>query len=255
MKLRLPIALLATALSAPSAHGEAAAPCPGNADALGTARVLAVYAASAPRVGRKHFRDTLALAPKEVVLTFDDGPESGTTASVLDTLKRECVRASFFLLGRNALAHPELARRELAEGHTVAHHTFSHPCSTGCRQRQPRPRSTAASRGRHRALWPSRPPAADAVLPFPRFRLLATAARPAGKARDRGFRGRSMGERLEPDVAGAGASTRSRPSRGQSRRNRAVPRYQEADRSDAPALLRTLKSRDYRVVHVVPRPR
>jgi Polysaccharide deacetylase len=90
-------------------------------------RVLAVDAASAPRVGRKHFRDTLALAPKEVVLTFDDGPESGTTASVLDTLKRECVPASFFLLGRNALAHPELARRELAEGHTVAHHTFSHP--------------------------------------------------------------------------------------------------------------------------------
>jgi len=61
------------------------------------------------------------------VLTFDDGPEAGTTARVLDALKRECVRASFFLLGRSALAHPELARRELAEGHTVAHHTFSHP--------------------------------------------------------------------------------------------------------------------------------
>jgi len=61
------------------------------------------------------------------VLTFDDGPLPGTTARVLDALKRECVRASFFLLGRNAAAHPELARRELAEGHTVAHHTFSHP--------------------------------------------------------------------------------------------------------------------------------
>jgi len=36
-------------------------------------------------------------------------------------------RASFFLLGRNALAHPQLARRALSEGHTVAHHTFSHP--------------------------------------------------------------------------------------------------------------------------------
>jgi hypothetical protein len=46
---------------------------------------------------------------------------------VLDTLKRECVRASFFLLGRNALVHQELARRELSEGHTVGHHTFSHP--------------------------------------------------------------------------------------------------------------------------------
>jgi peptidoglycan-N-acetylglucosamine deacetylase len=119
--------VVALALTATAAHGEAAAPCPGNADALGTARILAVDATTAPRVGRKHFRDTLALAPKEVVLTFDDGPESGTTARVLDALKRECVRASFFLLGRSALAHPELARRALAEGHTVAHHTFSHP--------------------------------------------------------------------------------------------------------------------------------
>jgi peptidoglycan-N-acetylglucosamine deacetylase len=62
-----------------------------------------------------------------VVLTFDDGPWPGTTTAVLDALERECVRASFFLLGRNAAAHPELARRELAEGHTVAHHSFHHP--------------------------------------------------------------------------------------------------------------------------------
>src|SRR5262249_20016695 len=70
---------------------------------------------------------TLPLADKEVVLTFDDGPWPGTTPAVLDALKRECVRASFFLLGKNATAHPELARRELAEGHTVAHHSFRHP--------------------------------------------------------------------------------------------------------------------------------
>ena len=101
-------------------------PCPGNPDALTTSRVITVDAASAPRVGRKEFPDTLPLAEMEVVLTFDDGPNPGTTAAVLDALKRECVLATFFLLGRNAAAHPELARRELAEGHTVAHHTFSH---------------------------------------------------------------------------------------------------------------------------------
>ena len=104
-----------------------AAPCPGNADALGTERVLAVTAAATPRVGRKHFPATLPLARKEVVLTFDDGPWPGTTSRVLDTLKHECVKATFFLLGRNAADHPDLARREIAEGHTVAHHSFSHP--------------------------------------------------------------------------------------------------------------------------------
>jgi peptidoglycan-N-acetylglucosamine deacetylase len=101
-----------------------AAPCP--ADALGTGRVLSVER-TVLRVGRKHFPDTLPLAPKEVVLTFDDGPWPATTSRVLDALAHECVRATFFLIGRNASAHPELVRREIAEGHTVAHHSFAHP--------------------------------------------------------------------------------------------------------------------------------
>ena len=104
-----------------------AAPCPGNADALGTERVLKVDAKSTPRVGRKEFPVTLPLAKKELVLTFDDGPWPTTTPKVLDALKHECVLATFFLIGRNVEAHPEIARRELAEGHSLGHHTFSHP--------------------------------------------------------------------------------------------------------------------------------
>jgi len=104
-----------------------AEPCPGNRQALGTERVLEVDAKSMPRLGRKHFPNSLPLARKELVLTFDDGPWPGTTPKVLDALKRECVRATFFLLGRNAVAQPALARRTLAEGHSIGHHTFSHP--------------------------------------------------------------------------------------------------------------------------------
>jgi peptidoglycan/xylan/chitin deacetylase (PgdA/CDA1 family) len=110
--------LLVLACGLPVA-AHAADACPGNADALGTERVLSVSAAAAPRVGRKQFPATL--------LTFDDGPWPGPTAKVLDALKHECVRATFFLLGRNAAANPALARRELAEGHTIGHHTFAHP--------------------------------------------------------------------------------------------------------------------------------
>jgi len=119
-------AIVLAVLAMSTAHAEPA-PCPGNPDALGTARTLVVDAATTPRVGRKHFPQTLPLAPKEVVLTFDDGPEPATTPRVLDALRHECVQASFFLIGRSALAHPELVRRERAEGHTVAHHTFAHP--------------------------------------------------------------------------------------------------------------------------------
>jgi len=105
----------------------ACAACPNNPDALGTERVLTVDPASYPRVGRKHFPLTLPLRAMEVVLTFDDGPEPGSTARVIDALARECVRATFFVLGRSADAHPALVRRALMEGHTVAYHSFAHP--------------------------------------------------------------------------------------------------------------------------------
>ena len=103
-----------------------AAECP-RKDALGTSRVLTVDAAAFPRVGRKSFPQTLPLQDREVVLTFDDGPWPPTDKKILAALAQECVRATFFLIGRNASVHPELVRRIAAEGHTIAHHTFAHP--------------------------------------------------------------------------------------------------------------------------------
>ncbi len=120
--IRPAVALLLAALP----MAALAAPC-SNPDALGTARVLTVDAAATPRVGRKEFAETLPLGPKELVLTFDDGPWPTTTPVVLKALKEQCVQATFFVLGRNVAAHPELVRRALAEGHSVGHHTFSHP--------------------------------------------------------------------------------------------------------------------------------
>lgn len=120
--MRYHLAVLVAAVLAPFAAS--AQSCPPHA--LGTARVIEVDSATTPRVGRKHFPQTLPLQRKELVLTFDDGPVPETTPKVLDALKAECVRATFFLLGRNAEAHPALARRILAEGHSVGHHTYSH---------------------------------------------------------------------------------------------------------------------------------
>jgi peptidoglycan/xylan/chitin deacetylase (PgdA/CDA1 family) len=102
-----------------------AAECP-RKDALGTSRVLTVDAATLPRVGLKSFPQTLPLEDREVVLTFDDGPWPATDAKVLAALARECVRATFFLIGKPASEHPALVKRMAAEGHTVAHHTWSH---------------------------------------------------------------------------------------------------------------------------------
>ncbi|MFZ1951308.1 MAG: polysaccharide deacetylase family protein [Pseudolabrys sp.] len=117
---------LAFAVALAPAAGTAAS-CPGNPDALGTERTIEVDPKSTPRIGRKQFPATLPLHAKELVLTFDDGPWPGTTQKVLNALKSECVRATFFLLGRNVAAHPQVARRALADGHSVGHHSYSHP--------------------------------------------------------------------------------------------------------------------------------
>jgi peptidoglycan/xylan/chitin deacetylase (PgdA/CDA1 family) len=106
--------------------GARAADCP-RSGTLGTSRVLAVDAATTPRVGLKSFPQTLPLDDHEVVLTFDDGPWPATTPRVLAALAHECVHATFFLIGRSASEHPDLVRRIAAEGDTIGHHTWRHP--------------------------------------------------------------------------------------------------------------------------------
>jgi peptidoglycan/xylan/chitin deacetylase (PgdA/CDA1 family) len=119
--------LLRTALVASVAWTAAAlaADCP-RPGALGTSRILAVDPAATPRVGLKSFPQTLPLRDREVVLTFDDGPWPATTPRVLAALAHECVRATFFLIGKPASEHPALVRRIAAEGHTIGHHTWTH---------------------------------------------------------------------------------------------------------------------------------
>jgi peptidoglycan/xylan/chitin deacetylase (PgdA/CDA1 family) len=108
-----------------SSSGAKADDC-ANPDALGTSRVMSVDAATTPRVGLKQFTTSLPLADKEVVLTFDDGPLPAVTDRVLAALAKECVHATFFLIGRNAAAHPDTVRKIVADGHTIGQHTFSH---------------------------------------------------------------------------------------------------------------------------------
>ena len=104
-----------------------AADCPGNPGALGTARTIVVDPAKMPRIGNMSFTQSLPLEPKEVVLTFDDGPQPKNTAIVLDALARECVKATFFLIGSLAKEYPEWVRRQAQGGHTIANHNEHHP--------------------------------------------------------------------------------------------------------------------------------
>ncbi|MGJ4927968.1 polysaccharide deacetylase family protein [Bradyrhizobium sp. HKCCYLS2038] len=108
-------------------HCALAAPagCP-REGTLGTSRVLAVDPTQHPRIGLKSFPDTLPLHDGEVVLTFDDGPSPPMTNKVLAALAKECVQATFFLVGKPASGRAALVKKIAAEGHTIGHHSFTH---------------------------------------------------------------------------------------------------------------------------------
>jgi cellulose synthase/poly-beta-1,6-N-acetylglucosamine synthase-like glycosyltransferase/peptidoglycan/xylan/chitin deacetylase (PgdA/CDA1 family) len=63
----------------------------------------------------------------KLAVTFDDGPDPDWTPKILDILKAKGVRASFFIIGENAEANPDLVQRILDEGHDIGNHTFTHP--------------------------------------------------------------------------------------------------------------------------------
>lgn len=67
-----------------------------------------------------------SLATSNVAFTFDDGPDPVMTPAVLELLARRGARATFFVVGSRAAAHPELVRRIVAEGHAVGSHTYAH---------------------------------------------------------------------------------------------------------------------------------
>jgi peptidoglycan/xylan/chitin deacetylase (PgdA/CDA1 family) len=62
-----------------------------------------------------------------IAMTFDDGPSPGNTTRLLDILKQRNIKVTFFMIGPNVVAHPEIARRALAEGHEIGNHSWTHP--------------------------------------------------------------------------------------------------------------------------------
>jgi peptidoglycan/xylan/chitin deacetylase (PgdA/CDA1 family) len=121
-------ALFASAFWASAAASPALAQeCPGKADALGTSRVLMLGPGEPTRVGSMQYPQSLPLADKEVVLTFDDGPLPPYSNQVLDILAEQCVKVTYFLVGEMARSYPDVVRRIYQEAHTIGTHTEDHP--------------------------------------------------------------------------------------------------------------------------------
>jgi peptidoglycan/xylan/chitin deacetylase (PgdA/CDA1 family) len=101
--------------------------CPGNPDAIGTSRTITVDPATLPRIGNMQYHETVPLNDHEVVITFDDGPIPPSTTRILEILKKNCVKATYFLVGEMADAYPSLVRKIYNDGHTVGSHSQHHP--------------------------------------------------------------------------------------------------------------------------------
>jgi peptidoglycan/xylan/chitin deacetylase (PgdA/CDA1 family) len=121
------LVLAAAGMLALSAGGAAAGDCPGNPRALGVSRTLVVDPKDHVRIGTMSYTETLPLRDKEVVLTFDDGPLPPHTDKILDMLAAECVKATYFIVGAMAKAYPHLVQRAYDEGHTIGTHSMTHP--------------------------------------------------------------------------------------------------------------------------------
>jgi peptidoglycan/xylan/chitin deacetylase (PgdA/CDA1 family) len=110
-----------------AAPAAAADTCPGHPDAIGTSRTIVVDPREHPRIGTMQYSQTLPLRDHEVVLTFDDGPVPRNSNQILQILADNCVKATFFTIGQQALANPEGVRKLAAAGHTIGTHSQHHP--------------------------------------------------------------------------------------------------------------------------------
>src|SRR4051812_47575750 len=112
--------ILACALLAMGSAAANAADCPGGRpDALGISRTIVVDPHEHPKLGTMQYSETLPLNEKEVVLTFDDGPIPRYSDRILEILAADCVKATYFVVGKMAKAYPDGLRRIYAAGHTI----------------------------------------------------------------------------------------------------------------------------------------
>ena len=110
----------------PSAPAAKATDCPGNPNPLGVSRVVEIDTTGGPGFGFQHYKMYDFLNPKEVVLTFDDGPLPNRTTAVLAALNAECTKAIFFSVGKVAAGYPDILHEVAKAGHTVGAHTMDH---------------------------------------------------------------------------------------------------------------------------------
>ncbi|WP_295555020.1 polysaccharide deacetylase family protein [uncultured Hyphomicrobium sp.] len=225
-----------------------AAGCADRADVLGVSRIVEIDTTTGPAFGDQYLKtEPKFLEPGEIVLTFDDGPMRRYTLPILDALDEQCTKATFFSVGRMAIADPATLQEVARRGHTIGTHTWSHKKLSGL---------SAAAMKREFELGLSAVAAATGapIAPFFRFPYLGYSKSSMDYIKSRGvgmfgihvdskdFRTRSPGVVLRNVLAQL------------DHEKKGIILFHDIQPSTAGALsslLTELKTRGYKVVHLV----
>jgi peptidoglycan/xylan/chitin deacetylase (PgdA/CDA1 family) len=96
--------------------------------AAGAAPIASLAIPAEPAVlPRKAAYNSCNVSDNSIAITFDDGPHPQLTPKLLDLLKERGIKATFYVIGKNVEAYPEIAKRIVDEGHEIGNHTWNHP--------------------------------------------------------------------------------------------------------------------------------
>jgi peptidoglycan/xylan/chitin deacetylase (PgdA/CDA1 family) len=218
-----------------------------NPDAIGVSRVIEVDAKGGPWFGAPH-GDRDLLTPGEVVLTFDDGPAPRSTRPILAALAAQCTKATFFMVGEMAAEHSDVVQEVAEQGHTIGTHTWSHRNLKRLPQDQMKTQIEAAFTAVEKA-------AGAPIAPFFRYPYLSDSPMTVSY-----LQSRNIGQ-FAIDIDSF--DWRSRNSQSVIRtimaalehRGRGIILLHDIHPSTAasvPELLRQLKAKGYKVVHLRP---
>jgi peptidoglycan/xylan/chitin deacetylase (PgdA/CDA1 family) len=234
--------LSATVFCTEAAHAQKAA-C---ADKLGVSRTIEVDTTSGPRFGGKK-KEFEILEEGEVILTFDDGPIRSHTRAVLAALDAHCTKGTFFLVGRMAVADPDMVKEYDRRGHTVGVHTWSHANLTHLTPLKARHEIELGFSAVQLALG-------KAPAPFFRFPYLAEPRSMTLHVQGRHVAAFNIDVDSKDYRAHDGATVRNKVMHDLAVTRKGIILFHDIQASTArglPALLDDLKANNYRIVHMV----
>jgi peptidoglycan/xylan/chitin deacetylase (PgdA/CDA1 family) len=226
--------------------------CTAKDGGIGVSRIVEIDTTAGPLYGdmSAYVREESFLGPNEVVLTFDDGPVPWITKSILDTLDQFCTKATFFSVGRMAIAYPATVKEVLSRGHTLGTHTWSHPFNL------PRSSIERAREEIEKGFAAVAMAAGEPIAPFFRFPGLGDSNPMLAHLQARGIAAFSVDVVSNDSYIGNPQRLTERTIRATVDHNGGILLFHDIKASTAkalPGILAQLKERGFKIVHMRPK--